>query len=337
MVMNELVSVIVPIYNVENYIRRCINSIINQNYTNLEIILVDDESPDKCPEICEEYRDIDKRIKVIHQKNAGLSGARNAGIKVAKGEYIAFVDSDDFIDAEFIRILYQAIKDTKSDIAMCKYEYVKGDHMTQSKKPGENTVYTGVEMIENMYSLDGAFFIVAWNKLYRITLFDTICYPKGRIHEDEATTHRLYYEAKQAVFVDRFLYGYFVGGESITRKKFNRNRLDWAWSVEQRLDFLEEMQLVKILPTALRAYADGVVDLYFQCRDLLPHSKKEQKILKAKISQTTKRVKKYGKFPLKTRIGYELFIIMPSVYKKLLGAYRAPVLKEKVMEHYDKD
>jgi glycosyltransferase involved in cell wall biosynthesis len=335
--MNELISVVVPIYNVENYIRRCVNSIINQSYTNLEIILVDDESPDNCPKICDEYSENDKRIKVIHQKNAGLSGARNAGINVAKGECIAFVDSDDFLANDFISILYQALNDTNSDIAMCKYEYVKGDSLTQSNKPGENYIFTGVEMIENMYSTDGAFFIVAWNKLYRRTLFDTIRYPKGKIHEDEATTHKLYYEAKQAVFVDRFLYGYFVGGESITRKKFNRNRLDWAWSVEQRLDFLEEKQLVKILPTAIRAYADGVVDLYFQCRELLPNSKKEQKLLKAKISNATKRVKKYGSFPIKTRIGYTLFIVMPSIYIKLLGVYSAPVLKEKVMENYDKE
>lgn len=333
--MNELISVIVPVYNVENYIKRCVDSILNQTYSNLEIILVDDESPDDCPRICEEFAKKDNRIKVIHQQNAGLSGARNAGIDIAKGEYLAFVDSDDFLALDFIATLYKVIVDTKSEIAMCKYEYVRGDVMTQSRKQGDNFVYSGIEMIQNMYSPDGAFFVVAWNKLYKKSLFDRVRYPKGKIHEDEATTHRLYYEAGQAVFVDRFLYGYFVGGESITRKKFNRNRLDWVWSVEQRLSFLEEKGLTDLLPIAIRAYADGVIDLYFQCKELLPNSRKEQQILKRKVGDAARRVKKYGRLPLKTRIGYMIFRIIPCLYKRLLKVYSSPVLKEKVMEHYE--
>ncbi|PXV90159.1 glycosyl transferase family 2 [Lachnotalea glycerini] len=335
--MNELISVIVPVYKVEQYIRRCVDSIINQSYSDLEIILVDDESPDGCPEICEEYSQRDERIKVIHQKNKGLSGARNAGIDLARGEYIAFVDSDDFLAMDFIQILYQAIKKSNSDIAMCKYEYVKGDYLTQSHKAGESYVYTGVQMIEKMYSPDGAFFVVAWNKIYKKDLFDQVRYPNGRIHEDEATTHRLYYAAKQAVFVDWFLYGYFVGGESITRKKFNRNRLDWAWSVEQRLNFLEEKGLNEILPIAIRSYADGIIDLFFQCKNGLPDSKKEQQMLREKVRDAARRNRQYGTFPMKTRIGYTLFYRCPMIYQKLLQSCSAPVLKEKVMEHYDKE
>lgn len=333
--MSERISVIVPVYKVENYIRRCVDSILNQTYADLEIILVDDESPDNCPAICEEFKEKDARVKVIHQQNAGLSGARNAGIDIATGEYLAFVDSDDYLAVDFIESLYKAMIVTKSDIAMCKYEYVKGDTMTQSHKPGENIVYTGVEMIENMYSPDGAFFVVAWNKLYKRQLFDKIRYPKGRIHEDEATTHRLYYEAERAVFVERYLYGYFVGGESITRKKFNKNRLDWAWSVEQRLDFLENKGLKDLLPTAIKAYADGVIDLFFQCKEGLENSKIEQKDLKKKVKIALVRVKKYGSLPTKTRIGYYLFLLAPRGYQRLLKAYQAPVLKEKVMEHYE--
>ncbi|MBA4686738.1 MAG: glycosyltransferase family 2 protein [Candidatus Galacturonibacter soehngenii] len=333
--MSERISVIVPIYNVEDYMRRCVDSILNQTYSNMEIILIDDESPDNCPSICEEYKQIDNRIIVIHQKNAGLSGARNAGIEIASGEYLVFVDSDDYLAVDFIESLYQAIIETNSDIAMCKYEYVKGDIMTQSHKPGESVVYSGIEMIENMYSPDGAFFVVAWNKLYKRKLFEHIRYPQGRIHEDEATTHQLYYEANKAVFVKRYLYGYFVGGESITRKKFNRKRLDWAWSVEQRLHFLEEKGLVNIMPTAIRAYADGVIDLFFQCKEGLENSKQEQKDLRYKIKEAMYNVKKYGDFPIRTKVGYILFLFMPFLYQKILKAYQAPVLKEKVMEHYE--
>ncbi len=333
--MSEKISVIVPIYNVENYMSRCVDSILNQTYSNLEVILIDDESPDNCPSICEEYKQRDNRVKVIHQKNKGLSGARNAGIDIALGKYLAFVDSDDYLAVDFIESLYQAITATNSDVAMCKYEYVKGDVMTQCHKTGECTVYSGIEMIENMYSPDGAFFVVAWNKLYKRKLFEQIRYPQGRIHEDEATTHQLYYEAQRAVFVNRYLYGYYVGGESITRKKFNRNRLDWAWSVEQRLSFLEDKGLSNIMPTAIRAYADGVIDLYFQCKEGLKNSQKEQKELKIKIKKAIRYVKRYGDFPLRTKVGYILFLFMPSLYKKVLKAYQAPVLKEKVMDHYE--
>lgn len=335
--MSELISVIVPVYNVEKYLKRCVESIRVQTYSKLEIILVDDESPDNCPDICEEYKKIDNRIKVIHQKNAGLSGARNAGIEIAKGSYFAFVDSDDYLAVDFIKSLYEAMLSTNSDIAMCQYEYVKGDTMTQSHKDGECVVYTGIQMIEQMYSPDGAFFVVAWNKLYKRQLFDRIRYPLGRIHEDEATTHRLYYEADKAVFVKRYLYGYFVDGESITRKKFNKKRLDWAWSVEQRLDFLEEKGLDHILPIAIKAYADGIIDLYFQCKEGLEHSGKEQRVLKQKVRKAVKRVKRYGALPIQTRVGYTLFQFQPILFQRLLKFYQAPVLKEKVMEHYDEE
>jgi glycosyltransferase involved in cell wall biosynthesis len=335
--MSELVSVIVPIYKVEQYLARCVESIRNQTYENLEIILVDDESPDGCPKMCDEYKERDSRIRVIHQQNKGLSGARNAGIDIASGEYLVFVDSDDFIDKDFVWVLYEAAKETNSEIALCKYEYVKGDGLTQSHKLGKRSTFTGVQLIEEMYSPDGAFFVVAWNKLYHKSLFTNIRYPEGRIHEDEATTHQLYFEAKKGVFVDRYLYGYFIGGESITRKKFNRNRLDWAWSVGQRMDFMEEKKLGTLLPTALRHYADGVIDLYFQCKDGLPDSKLEQKKLKGIVRMATRRVRKYGSFPVKTQIGYALFLLMPDLYRKVLGAYKAPVLKEKVMDHYDKE
>ncbi len=327
--MKELISVVVPIYNVEKYLDRCVKSILEQTYTNLEVILVDDESPDNCPAMCEEYAKNDARVKVIHQKNKGLSGARNAGIDIAKGEYIAFVDSDDYITNDFIEVLYNACIVTGSEIAQCKYQYVEGNPVddtkdcfgkeTQEKSTGGLYSYTGKEMISNMYIPDGAYFVVAWNKLYKASIFKEIRYPLGKIHEDEATTHKLFFEAKKAVFVDKFMYGYFCAQQSITRNSFSKKRLDWAWAVEQRLDFLEEKEMFYLYPRAAKAYIDGVIDLYFKCRENIADSKKEQKELKAKIWKIMKKNQKYGGFEKRTKMGYRIFLLCPVLYKKILS------------------
>ena len=195
--MGDLITVIIPVFRVEAYLRRCVDSVLAQTYENMEIILVDDGSDDSCPAICDEYAGQDSRVSVIHQKNAGLSGARNAGIEQAKGEYLSFVDSDDYLSPEFLERLYAACVETGSDISVCRWEYVKGGAIPEKGK-GETHIFTGREMLANLYIPDGAYFVVAWNKLYKRELFDTIRYPLGRIHEDEATTYRIYHQVRQA-------------------------------------------------------------------------------------------------------------------------------------------
>lgn len=236
--MHDLISVIIPVYKVEKYLCRCVDSVLEQTYTNMEIILVDDGSPDNCPVMCDEYARQDSRVKVIHQENAGLSGARNAGIDMAQGQWLAFVDSDDYLAADFLERLYQACVDTGSSLSVCRWEYVRGETIPEHGT-GETRVYTGREMLANLYVPDGAYFVVAWNKLYRKELFEDIRYPLGRIHEDEATTYRIYDKVKKAAYVDRSLYGYFVTPVSITRG-FNPKRMDWVTAVAERLDFFEQ-------------------------------------------------------------------------------------------------
>ena len=125
--MEPLISIIVPVYQVEAYLDRCVASLLAQTYVNLEIILVDDGSPDRCPAICDMYAQKDSRVRVIHQENAGLSGARNAGIEVAKGEYLAFVDSDDYVSENFIRVLYDLLKETGCAVSQCRFYNVHGE------------------------------------------------------------------------------------------------------------------------------------------------------------------------------------------------------------------
>ncbi len=314
--MNDLISVIIPVYRVEEYLRRCVDSVLAQTYRETEIILVDDGSPDGCPAICDSYAARDRRVCVIHQENQGLSGARNSGIEKAEGQYLAFVDSDDYLDPEFLEELYRACKETDSDMSVCPWEYVRGEAISK-KGSGKTEVYTGRQMMEKLCEPDGACFVVAWNKLYRRELFEGIRYPVGRIHEDEATTYKIYDRITRAAYVDRPLYGYFVTPSSITRG-FNPKRADWVRAVAERLDFLEEKGYCELMPPALRLFADASIHIYFELRDNLPESGEEQRWIRSQIRKSLIRVKPYGRFPLRTEIGYRLFLAAPGLYRRIL-------------------
>lgn len=319
--MHDLISVIIPVYNVEEYLCRCVDSVLDQTYRNTEILLVDDGSPDNCPAICDEYARQDARVRVLHQENKGLSGARNAGIDVAKGQWLAFVDSDDYLAPDFLERLLEACERTGSDLSVCRWEYVRGEKIPEHGT-GETRVYTGREMLANLYLPDGAYFVVAWNKLYRRELFEEIRYPLGKIHEDEATTYRIYDKVRQAAYVDRSLYGYFVTPVSITRG-FNPRRMDWVTAVAERIDFFEEKGYRELMVPGLQALADGSIDIYFGMRDQLPGSEEQQEEIQTLIREGLRRVKKYGKFPLRTEIGYRLFLACPGLYRRLLNRVKS--------------
>lgn len=319
--MKDLISVIIPVYRVEAYLRRCVDSVLAQTYNDMEVILVDDGSDDGCPAICDGYAGADSRVRVIHQQNAGLSGARNTGIEAAKGEFLAFVDSDDYLAPTFLERLYLACTETDSDMSVCRWEYVKGEPIPE-RGSGEVRAYTGREMLAKLYTPDGGWFVVAWNKLYRRKLFAEIRYPLGMIHEDEATTYKIYDEAARAAFVDEALYGYFVTPASITRG-FNPKRMDWVRAVAERMDYFEEKGYRELMLPGLQALADGSIDIYFGMRDFLPGSETQQEEIRGLIRKGLKRVRPYGRFPLRTEIGYRLFLACPGLYRRLLNRVKS--------------
>ncbi len=319
--LDPLITVILPVYKVEAYLPRCMDGVLAQTYRNLEILLVDDGSPDRCPAICDGYAAADERVRVIHQENAGLSGARNAGIDAAAGEYLIFIDSDDYVTEDFVERLYQALADTGSDLSMCKWKYVKGEAVPDEEHDtGHVTTYSGREMMGNLYIHDGAYYVVAWNKLYKRSLFEGLRFPAGRIHEDEATTYKIYDRIEKAAVVDACLYGYFIGNDSITRGQFSRKRLDWAWAVRERLTFLEERKdkYWDILPAAWKALADGCIDLYFKCVRYLPDSREDQELLRSYVREALTGSRPYGGLPARTAAGYRLFLMMPGLYRRLM-------------------
>lgn len=242
--MDELISVIVPVYKVEKYINRCVNSILEQTYKNIEIILVDDGSPDKCPKICDEYLLIDKRIKVIHKKNGGLSEARNVGLKLATGKYLTFIDSDDWIKKDFIERLYILLKRSDADISICNYAKVYDGRDCILDHQNYDFELSNIKALEYMMGELYSQMVVAWGKLYRNHLFDEVIFPVGKIHEDEFTTYKLLYASKKVIYTSQQLLFYWQRDDSIMGNGFKLiNQMHVVEALNLRIQFFEEKKL----------------------------------------------------------------------------------------------
>ncbi|PWK93828.1 glycosyltransferase involved in cell wall biosynthesis [Hallerella porci] len=211
-----LVSIIVPIYKVEPYLRRCLDSIVKQTYTNLEIILVDDGSPDGCPQICDEYAAKDKRIVVIHKENGGLSDARNAGLDICKGEYISFVDSDDWVSENYIEVMLNIAIKENADISICNHNFVHNDGSKKNIIFEERT-YTKKEALKKIILQQTLPWGASWGKIYKRKIFNKYKFPVGIIHEDDYTSYKFIYEADKIVCIDKTLYNYFQRSDSISK------------------------------------------------------------------------------------------------------------------------
>lgn len=205
--MSDLVSIIVPVYNVKDYVKKCLEALIDQSYKNTEIIVVDDGATDGSGKICDEMAKEDKRIKVYHKENGGLSSARNFGIKKAKGEYICLVDSDDSVEEDFVKDMIEAALNKKADVVVCGYN---NDVPAEIEMTGEEAAVRLLTKQDNME-------IVAWNKMYKRELFNDIKYPEGKNYEDTLTTYKLLSVAKKVVYVLESLYIYAEREESITK------------------------------------------------------------------------------------------------------------------------
>lgn len=216
--MKPLISVIVPIYNVEEYLDMCIKSILNQTYENLEIILVDDGSPDKCGIICDKYEKKDTRISVIHKKNGGLSDARNHGLKRATGEFIYFIDSDDFIEKDTLEHMMNNLNSTNSDISICGRYYLYGSEIVLKQRQNIFLELDSEQAINKM-NLIGYYDVASWDKLYKRDLFENIQFLKGELSEDWFVTYKLFDRAKKIIYDSTPKYYYRQRSGSITHKK----------------------------------------------------------------------------------------------------------------------
>ena len=294
----DLITIVIPVYKVEKYLEKSINSVINQTYQNLEIILVDDGSPDNCPQICEKYAKKDNRIKVIHKENGGLSDARNAGIDIAKGKYITFIDSDDYVTDDYVEYMYNLIKQYNTKMSTCETQVVNIEKDCNI----ENNFKENIEVLSKRDLFYKILFaqksdVSAYSKLYETSLFDDIRYPKGVVYEDTATTYKLIEKCEKIATGNKKCYFYCTRPDSISKiKGFNKNELDYIKNTNDMLDYLE-----KNYPDL--KYAINRFDLYANFRILRlllftkPRDKKMEKEIFGKIQQKRKEVLKYQDTP----------------------------------------
>lgn len=230
---NDLISIIIPVYKVEKYLEKCIESVLKQTYTNLQIILVDDGSPDNCGKICDEYAKKDSRIEVIHKVNGGLSDARNVGIAKAKGKYIGFVDSDDYIKEDMYEILINLIKEYDADVSICNlYDVIDGKEYIRNNENGIQE-YSRLEILKEVL-LDKNIQSYAWNKLYKKELFDEIKYPIGKKYEDIGTTFYVFEKCNKIVVTSKPEYYYLKRSDSLVNNVTESTVLDYTDIIIQR-------------------------------------------------------------------------------------------------------
>lgn len=223
---NELLSIIIPVYNVEKYLKNCLDSVINQTYKNLEIILVNDGSTDNCAKICDAYKDNNKQIKVIHKQNGGLSDARNVGILQATGRYIGFVDSDDTIDKEMYDILLSNLKNNNADISICNFYFVRENHKIQQSFSNQIKLKNKEEALDDLYN-NSKFGNFVWNKLYKKELFNNIKFPIKKKYEDIWIMHELFAQAQNITYIDKPLYYYYERSNSIIGEESIQTSIDY--------------------------------------------------------------------------------------------------------------
>lgn len=233
-----MISVIVPVYLVEKYLNRCIDSILAQTYEDFELILVDDGSPDNCGKICDEYANKDSRIIVIHKENGGLSDARNAGLdwmfKNSKSEWVSFVDSDDWVHPQYLEALYKAAVIKHCNISVCAYEKTNRERQFAIN---ENFLHAEVVETEKFFCEHNVNAVVAWGKLYKRDLFEKTRYPFGKLHEDEFVTYRLLFLYKHTAYISQPMYYYYVNTEGITQEKWTPKRLDALDAYKMQMDY----------------------------------------------------------------------------------------------------
>ena len=235
------ISCIIPVYNVEKYLRRCLDSILHQTFTDFEMIIVNDGSTDSCREICDEYAKIDKRIKVIHKENGGLSDARNVGIENSEGEYLIFIDSDDYIDKDMFKILLGLNEKNGTKISACDKAFVfeNSGKIEYGKESCEEFVLSSEETFKLIVDFYKKLGMEMWNKLYSRDLFDNVRFPKGKIFEDQATQYKLIFGTNKISYIEKSLYYYVRRDNSITTQKYSIKEKQRIEMVNIMVDFIK--------------------------------------------------------------------------------------------------
>lgn len=311
---NPLITVIIPIYNVEKYLRECLDSVLAQTYTNLEILLVDDGSTDGSGAICDEYAGKDSRIRVIHQENGGLSAARNTGLDAARGEYVSFVDSDDVVGPHFIEVLYDALIQVGVQLSLCCFRrFVDGQPFGKENSIHGQICWSRREAIHELTKTDenprAELVSVSWNKLYHRSLFEHLRFPVGKLHEDEFVILPLLLQVERVVKCEDVLYFYRQRSESITgsNQQQNPKHLEVLDAFRERCEILHTAEYQDIYAEIVTCYFKimclQAMTVAIPC-GLLPQFRRRY----------VRELVKYGRWVQGKR--FFLFALSPALYRR---------------------
>lgn len=325
-----LISVIIPVYNVEKYLDICINSVCNQTYGNLEIILIDDGSTDRSGQICDIWKTRDKRIIVIHQSNQGISCARNSGLNIAKGEYIGFVDSDDEIDSEMYEKLYQKLTQSQCQMALCAYEAVdeEGNLCKRIYEDIPDSILTMERYLEliNVNKRNHCTLVAVWNKLYSRKMLEEVRFSEETVHEDEFFINDILLRVDRVAVLQNALYKYRQRQHSIMHESFSIKRLSYFYAVRNRLILCEQQKYGEecVCLTARECVNSGVrFWLLITSEKKVPAE--DRKRFYRDVLEVERKYIRYG--TLKQRVLWNLFHFTPKILGMIYSGYRRIIKK----------
>lgn len=308
---NALITIIIPVYKVEKYLKRCIDSVLSQSYPNWELILVDDGSPDNCPAMCDEYASKDARIKVIHKPNGGLSSARNAGLEVMQGEYVTFLDSDDYFHPDVLSDTYQLAVSEQADIVQFSFIRGKSDCFPPIQKTGSFSVFDNHSIFYSSVQK-----IILWGKLYKSSLWKDIRMPVGKINEDDATTWKLYYRSRKTVYLDTPYYYYYENPTSIMAQQNKAVKLDFIEAYLERIEFFSQKKEGLLVDLSKWRFCLPLMLTYMRGN----LNVKDLPVLLSYFKKHVGAVLSCSKVPITHRLLLAIFNLYPPFFRKLFMA-----------------
>ena len=310
-----MISIIIPVYNVKEYLDKCVRSVLEQTYTDIEVILVDDGSTDGSGDICDGYVAKDPRVTALHKTNGGLSDARNYGIDQAHGDLIGFVDGDDWIHPQMYEILLKVMEDSGADIAACRFTSDEKDRFMDPIDPDSLSmeVFSSTQAMINFRKT----FVCAWNKLYRCSIFDDLRYPVGRLHEDEYLLHYIYRRCDRVAVVDSTLYFYVQRTGSIVNRLTDRRIDDALYALTDRIDYAVEEKWDEVLVSAVEYYCEYCIYGYYY--SIAPEYEPTRYTAADFVMLEKQMLKRFRsrRIPIK----YRLFAISPRLYEKYVHCH----------------
>ena len=306
-----LASIIVPIYNVEKYLDECVQSLVSQTYENLEILLIDDGTKDRSGELADRWAEKDERIRVIHQGNQGLSGARNTGLREAKGEYIFFVDSDDYVTEKYVEELVLTMEKENADVAMCSFVSVWKDGVGNLRLWAEKQVVMDGERYSEAFYFNKQLFVVVWNKGYRRSLFENVTYDVGKLNEDARILLKLWPKINKAVYIPQGLYFYRQRRSGIMNGTGKEKLLqsEWEWN-RMHLEYHQQRKNVHLYMLALKMY---FYQAFWYYSDM---GVKARKNVRRELRRVTGELIRYKGFRFKVKLKMALCCLFPMQYSK---------------------